>query len=391
MKAAQNDFYLEECEILNTQFYKDHFQSFSINAVCPICHFIIQDPYFCSKCQCNFCKKCIFEWMSINNSNSSLKESDCVYKCKDSTINQNRILSQLLEKLKFKCRKCLKEIEYLTAKDHYLNQCSKNEDKKKEMEKLEIANQILRCKENTHKQTIKELKQKLTNLEEENKENENKNQKLSKDNKEMSLKLNGLQKENSSLKKEINSLTEENKNFRRLKNSLEESNSRLKTENISLKKSGAHLTLNDFFKSDTLEGKVAFLENQQKRLIEEKKEISLKLEKTKESLKEKMNEDKKYLEEVLEELKILFNEAKEEENQKNMEIIGKRIISLREKIKENTLEENDSELGEGDTFIGRKRKDEGRLEEIIEDMKEDNISEEEELNESEESVEEEDN
>lgn len=47
--------YLDSSLLVN----KQKLEGIEKDITCPICQGIINDPYFCNKCQNNFCNKCI--------------------------------------------------------------------------------------------------------------------------------------------------------------------------------------------------------------------------------------------------------------------------------------------------------------------------------------------
>ena len=91
---------------------------------CPICQGILNDPYFCIKCQNNFCYKCINKY-KLNN-------TKCPFRCKNPNYIKNLFLNRIfIELLKFKCAKgCDKIIPYKEVNTHYEN-CKKDDFKEK--------------------------------------------------------------------------------------------------------------------------------------------------------------------------------------------------------------------------------------------------------------------
>ena len=101
---------------------------------CPICQGVINDPFFCNKCQNNFCKKCINKWRNNN--------PKCPFRCISPEYVQNKFYSRIFsELLKFRCQKgCEKIISYNDVDTHYEN-CEKENFKEKYYEcatKVEI-------------------------------------------------------------------------------------------------------------------------------------------------------------------------------------------------------------------------------------------------------------
>lgn len=94
---------------------------------CPICQGILNDPYFCNKCQNNFCGNCINKYKVKNN--------QCPFRCKNPKYINNLFLKRILnELLKFKCQKgCEEVISYKDVNNHYEN-CPKEDFKEKYLE-----------------------------------------------------------------------------------------------------------------------------------------------------------------------------------------------------------------------------------------------------------------
>ena len=44
---------------------KDKLKGIEEDITCPICQGILNDPYFCNKCQNNFCNNCITKYKKI--------------------------------------------------------------------------------------------------------------------------------------------------------------------------------------------------------------------------------------------------------------------------------------------------------------------------------------
>ena len=89
-----NDFLDSECITNNT-----FFESVKDIVTCHICSGIMINPRECNSCQNSFCRKCIDDWKSLNDS--------CPYKCDNNEFrDSSRPLKNLLEKLTFNCRAC---------------------------------------------------------------------------------------------------------------------------------------------------------------------------------------------------------------------------------------------------------------------------------------------
>ena len=94
---------------------------------CPICQGILNDPYFCIKCQNNFCYKCISKY-KLNN-------TKCPFRCENANYIKNIFLNKIFsELLKFKCAKeCDEVIPYKEVNTHF-EQCKKEDFKEKYFE-----------------------------------------------------------------------------------------------------------------------------------------------------------------------------------------------------------------------------------------------------------------
>ncbi|MCQ2820550.1 MAG: hypothetical protein MJ252_25070, partial [archaeon] len=96
--------------------------------ICQICLLVLKDPQMCTVCQKSFCKKCIDNWHQKNHS--------CPNRCENYSFIPNRILSNALPKLKFRCKNgCGIIIKYEEALEHYSKLCPKlKEGKEQSME-----------------------------------------------------------------------------------------------------------------------------------------------------------------------------------------------------------------------------------------------------------------
>ena len=116
---------------------------------CPICQGIVNDPYFCKKCQNNFCNNCINKWKTNN--------SKCPFRCKEPEYINNLFLKKILnELLKFKCeKKCDEIISYKDINTHYEN--CKNEDFKEKYFESATQVEILKIQIENYKDIQNEL------------------------------------------------------------------------------------------------------------------------------------------------------------------------------------------------------------------------------------------
>ena len=65
----------------------------------------------CTKCQKEFCKKCIDDWIKT--------KKKCPNKCKNSNFQESMGKKDILSKLQFRCNGCQKEIFYFDAQSHH--------------------------------------------------------------------------------------------------------------------------------------------------------------------------------------------------------------------------------------------------------------------------------
>ena len=224
---------------------------------CPICQGIINDPYFCLKCQNNFCNKCIKEWEQ--------KNQNCPFRCNNPEYTFNRFLNKIFSKLlKFKCQKgCDEIISYKDVNNHYEN-CKKEDFKSKYYESQtqveilkvqienynDIQNELNQTQERNEElenelEEVKEEKNSLENkIDELNEridylENEpNKLEDLQKDNEDLANELEKEKQKNRFLESEIESLEEEKIDFEesmKISEKFENTNKILIKENKSLK------------------------------------------------------------------------------------------------------------------------------------------------------------
>ena len=134
------------------------FEGIENDITCPICQGIINNPYFCSKCQNNFCNNCINKWKENN--------IKCPFRCKNPDYIESKFLKRILSELiKFKCQKgCEKIISYNKVNTHYKN-CTKENYQEKYYESLTKI-EILKVQMENYNDIKKELEEKKDELEE---------------------------------------------------------------------------------------------------------------------------------------------------------------------------------------------------------------------------------
>ena len=207
--------YLDTSLLVNSK----KFEGIEKDITCPICQGIINDPYFCNKCQNNFCSKCINK-LKYNN-------AKCPFRCLSPIYIQNKFLTRIFsELLKFKCQKgCDEIISYNNISTHFEN-CKNENFKEKYYEsatkveilkvQLEDLNDIKEELDQT-KNELEEIKERNTELENELEEvkidkndYENRNNELIEENEELENTIENEKCKYDSLKIEMNKLIEEN-------------------------------------------------------------------------------------------------------------------------------------------------------------------------------------
>ena len=209
--------YLDTSLLVNSK----KFEGIEKDITCPICQGIINDPYFCNKCQNNFCSKCINKWKD--------NSTKCPFRCLSPIYIQNKFLTRIFsELLKFKCQKgCDEIISYNNMSTHFEN-CKNENFKEKYYEsatkveilkvQLEDLNDIKEELDQT-KNELEEIKERNTELENEleevkNDKNdyENRNNELIEENEELESNIENEKCKYDSLKIEMNKLIEEKDN-----------------------------------------------------------------------------------------------------------------------------------------------------------------------------------
>ena len=224
--------YLDTSLLVNSK----KFEGIEKDITCPICQGIINDPYFCNKCQNNFCSKCINKW-KYNN-------AKCPFRCLSPIYIQNKFLTRIFsELLKFKCQKgCDEIISYNNISTHFEN-CKNENFKEKYYEsatkveilkvQLEDLNDIKEELDQT-KNELEEIKERNTELENELEEvkndrndYENRNNELIEENEELENTIENEKCKYDSLKIEMNKLIEEKDNVKIELNEEKEKNAKL--------------------------------------------------------------------------------------------------------------------------------------------------------------------
>ena len=246
---------------------------------CPICQGIINDPYFCLKCQNNFCNKCIKEWEQ--------KNQNCPFRCNNPEYTFNRFLNKIFSKLlKFKCQKgCDEIISYKDVNNHYEN--CKKEDFKSKYYESQTQVEILKVQIENYNDIQNELNQAQERKEKlENELEEIKEEKSSLENKvdELNERIDDLENE-FGFRDELEDLQKENEDLTYELEKEKEKNSVLKIKLESLEK-----------RKIAFEETAKKLEKENIKLIRENKSLEDKINKIKKikEKKEKKEEDDKF-------------------------------------------------------------------------------------------------
>ena len=140
MKLDKEDYFTDD-SIVENQLY------FSLKDLitCPLCHKILNNPFMCTKCQETYCTKCLENY-------SNLKK--CPKENIETEFKHSIIKSEMLSKLKYKCKNCKKEVIKDEIKSHLEENC-----KYVELEREKTLAEIIKTK----KELIKLSKEEMAN------------------------------------------------------------------------------------------------------------------------------------------------------------------------------------------------------------------------------------
>ena len=250
----------------------EKFEGIEKDITCPICQGIINDPYFCNKCQNNFCKKCINKW-NYNN-------SKCPFRCPNPQYVENKFLVRIFsELLKFKCQKgCEKIISYKDIPTHFEN--CKNENFKEKYFECATKVEILKVQLENYNDIENEL-------------NETKNE------------LEQANERNTELENELEEIKEEKGDW---ENRIDELNENI--ENLECQLNGYNKLKNDY--NNIFEQKNE-LENKLNEEIQKNKDLKNEINEYKKQEKDKEKE-KNYYEKQIKELKDIITKLNSEKN-----------------------------------------------------------------------------
>ena len=260
--------YLDTSLLVNSK----KFEGIEKDITCPICQGIINDPYFCNKCQNNFCSKCINKW-KYNN-------AKCPFRCLSPIYIQNKFLTRIFsELLKFKCQKgCDEIISYNNISTHFEN--CKNENFKEKYYESATKVEILKVQLedlNDIKEELYQTKNALEDIKERNTELENELEEIKERNTELENELEEVKNDKNDYENRNNELIEENEE---LENDIE--NEKCKYDSLKIEmnklieeKDNVKIELNEEKeKNAKLEDKINLLQKE-KDNIEQKEKVRI--------------------------------------------------------------------------------------------------------------------
>ena len=138
----EKDEYFDENSPIENQLYL----SLKDLLICPYCQELIKNPFMCSKCQKNYCKKCLEEYSNMKKCPNDNKESE---------FKHSIMINEMLSKLKYKCKNCKKEIIQSDIKSHLEEKC-----KYVEFEHEKSLSEIIQTKKELIKLSPQEMENK---------------------------------------------------------------------------------------------------------------------------------------------------------------------------------------------------------------------------------------
>ena len=141
MELKKDEYFTDDCII------KDNlYLSLKELITCPLCQNVLKNPFLCIKCQKSYCKKCLEE-------NSNLKI--CPDDGKESQFIHSVFAEDMLSKLKYKCKNCLKEVIQSDINAHLEDNCENIEIERKKT----LAEEI-HTKKTLIKLSVKDMRKK---------------------------------------------------------------------------------------------------------------------------------------------------------------------------------------------------------------------------------------
>ena len=124
MKLNKDEYFSDDCVVQD-----DLYISIKELIICPLCNKIYKEPYMCLDCQSVYCKKCLENYSNLKKCPKDGKNNKFV-----NCITKNDLIS----KLKYRCKNCLKEVIQADIKSHLEEKCKHSEKIGKEKTLAEI-------------------------------------------------------------------------------------------------------------------------------------------------------------------------------------------------------------------------------------------------------------
>ena len=140
MSLQKDEYFTDDCIVEDALYF-----SLKELIKCPLCNKILKNPFMCIKCQNSYCKKCL-------EKDSNLKI--CPYDKEESQFIHCVMKSDMLSKIKYKCKNCFKEVAQSDIKAHLEENC----ESKREERRRTLADEI-----KTKKKLIKLSKEEMRN------------------------------------------------------------------------------------------------------------------------------------------------------------------------------------------------------------------------------------
>ena len=126
-KLEKVEYITDSCLVQNQLYF-----SLKDLLICPYCHKLLKNPFMCSKCQKNYCKKCLEDYSNMKKCPNDNKESE---------FKHSIMINEMLSKLKYKCKNCKKEVIKDEIKSHLEENC-----KYVELEREKTLAEIIKTK-----------------------------------------------------------------------------------------------------------------------------------------------------------------------------------------------------------------------------------------------------
>ena len=142
MKLDKDEYFSDDC-IIKDQIYLN----IKDLITCPLCNKILKEPYMCIECQNAYCKKCLENYSNLKrcpNDNKNTKFTHCIQK------------NDLLSKLKYRCKNCLKEVVQTDIQSHLKSNCKANTH----IERQKTLSEMIQTKKELIKLSKKEMENK---------------------------------------------------------------------------------------------------------------------------------------------------------------------------------------------------------------------------------------